>query len=69
MTNEPTIKFYAMDVATAEAELGLLPSDRADKFMIVEFWVEGDQYEFGGGVKDRAAIDALIAAEPYIIWY
>jgi len=69
MTNEPTIKFYALDAATAEAELGLSSCDPADQFVIVEFWVEADQYEVSGGVKDRAALDALIAAEPYIVWY
>jgi hypothetical protein len=69
MTTEPTIKFYAMDAATAEAELGLSSYNPEDQFVIVEFWVEADQYEVSGGVKDRAALDALIADEPYILWY
>lgn len=69
MTTEPTIKFYAMDAATAEAELGLSSCNPEDQFVIVEFWVEADQYEVSGGVKDRAALDALIADEPYILWY
>ena len=69
MTTEPTIKFYAMTAEAAEAELGLSSCDPTDQFVIVEFWVEADQYEVSGGVKDRAALEALIAAEPYIVWY
>lgn len=69
MTTEPTIKYYAFDAATAEAELGLTSWNDDDKFLIVEFWVEADQYEISGGYKTRAEIDALIAAEPYIKWY
>ena len=66
---EPTIKFYALTAEAAEAELGLSTSNSEDKFVIVEFWVEADQYELSGAFRTRADIDAVIAAEPYITWY
>lgn len=69
MTTEPTIKFYAMTAEAAEAELGLSSFDPTDQFVIVEFWVEADQYEVSGGVKDHTALKALMAAESYITWY
>lgn len=69
MNTEPTIKFYAMTAEAALSELGLSSCDPTDQFVIVEFWVEADQYEVSGGVKDRAALKYLMAAEPYIAWY
>ena len=65
---EPTIKFYAMTAATAEAELGLSPSNPADQFVIVEFWVEADQYDFGAAFRTEADLKAAMAGEDYA-WY
>lgn len=68
MTTETTIKFYALDAATAEAELGLVSFDPDHKFLLVEFWVEADQYDISGGFKTRAALEAELADEVYE-WY
>lgn len=68
MTNEPTIKFYAMDAATAEAELGLSVSNPDYKFVIVEFWVEADQYDFGAAFRTEADLRAEMGSDPYE-WY
>lgn len=68
MTTEPTIKFYAMDAATAEAELGLVPYRAEDKFLVVEFWVEADQYEIGGGYRTKEAMLADLKGAQYE-WY
>jgi hypothetical protein len=68
MTTEPTIKFYAMGAATAEAELGLSPSNPADQFVIVEFWVEADQYDFGAAFRTKADLEAAMKGEAYE-WY
>jgi hypothetical protein len=65
---EPTITFYAMDAATAEAELGLSSWNPADQYVIVEFWAEADQYEVSGTYRTRADIDAAIAGED-VVWY
>lgn len=68
MTAEPTIKFYAMTAEAAEAELGLSPSNPDDKYVIVEFWVEADQYDFGAAFRTKADLVAEMAGEPYE-WY
>lgn len=68
MTTEPTIKFYAMTAAAAQAELGLSPTDPADKFVVVEFWVEADQYDFTGAYRTEADLLAAWAGETYE-WY
>ncbi|MFZ9627308.1 MAG: hypothetical protein ACO3AD_18775 [Burkholderiaceae bacterium] len=68
MTTEPTIKFYAMTAEAAEAELGLSPSNPADKFVIVEFWVEADQYDFGAAFRTQADLEAAMKGEAYN-WY
>ena len=68
MTTEPTIKFYAMTAEAAEAELGLSPTNPADKFVIVEFWVEADQYDFGAAYRTEADLVAAMAGESYE-WY
>lgn len=68
MTTEPTIKFYAMDAATATAELGLSLSNPADKFVVVEFWVEEDLYEMAGGYRTEEALLASLKGEQYE-WY
>ena len=65
---EPTITVYAMDAATAEAELGLYVSSPAYKYVLVEFWVEADQYDFCAAYRTRADIDAAIAGED-VVWY
>jgi hypothetical protein len=65
---EPTIIFYAMDAATAEAELGLYVSNPADKYVIVEFWAEADQYDFGAAFRTRADLEATMRGEKYQ-WY
>jgi hypothetical protein len=68
MTNEPTITFYAMDAATAEAELGLYVSNPADQYVIVEFWAEADQYDFSAAFRTRADLEATMRGEKYY-WY
>ena len=68
MTNEPTIKFYAMTAEAAEAELGLVSYNTAHKFLVVEFWVEADQYEISGGYPTKEAILAGMNGETYE-WY
>lgn len=68
MTTEPTIKFYAIDAAAAEAELGLVSWNTGDKFLIVEFWVEADQYEIAGGYATKEALIEALKGEQYE-WY
>lgn len=68
MINEPTIKFYAMEAAAAEAELGLVSYHPEDKFVIVEFWAEADQYDFGAAYRTRADLEAAMRGEKYE-WY
>jgi len=65
---EPTIKFYALTAEAAEAELGLTSWNTEDKFLVVEFWVEADQYEISGGFKSRANLEAAMQGESYD-WY
>ena len=65
---EPTITFYAMDAATAEAELGLSSWNPADEYVIVEFWAEADQYDFGAAFRTRADLEATMRGEKYQ-WY
>jgi len=68
MTTEPTIKFYAMTAEASEAELGLSPTNPEDKFVVVEFWVEADQYDFGAAYRTRADLEAALKGEQYE-WY
>lgn len=68
MTNEPTIKLYAMTAEAAEAELGLVSYRAEDKFLVVEFWVEADQYEISGGYRTKEALLADLKGEAYE-WY
>lgn len=68
MTTEPTIKFYAIDAEAAEAELGLVSWNTEDKFLIVEFWVEADQYEIGAGYRTKTDLVAALKGEQYE-WY
>jgi hypothetical protein len=68
MTNEPTIKFYALTAEAAEAELGLATWNPEDKFVIVEFWVEADQYDFGAAFRSKADLEAAMKGETYQ-WY
>lgn len=68
MTTETTIKFYAMTAEAAETELGLSVSNSEYKFVIVEFWVEADQYDFGAAYRTEADLVADMAGEPYE-WY
>jgi hypothetical protein len=68
MTDQPTIIFYAIEAAAAEAELGLVSCHADDKFLIVEFWAEADQYEISGGFKTRAALDEALKGETFS-WY
>ena len=68
MTTEPTIKIYAMSAATAEAELGLSPLNPEDKFVVVEFWVEADQYDYSGAYRTEADLLKDLKGETYE-WY
>ena len=68
MTAEPTIKFYAIAAEAAEAELGLASWNPADKFLVVEFWVEADQYDIGAGYPTKDALVAALEGEQYE-WY
>jgi hypothetical protein len=63
-----TIKFYAMTAETAEAELGLYVTNPADKFVVVEFWVEADQYDMGAAFRTEADLRAALRGEDYS-WY
>lgn len=68
MSNEPTITFYAISSEAAAAELGLVSWNPADKFMVVEYWAEAEQYEISGGFATRAALEDAMAGEAYQ-WY
>ena len=63
-----TIKFYAMDAATAEAELGLVSYSADHKFLIVEFWEEADQYEISGAFGSKEAMLEALEGEKFE-WY
>ena len=63
-----TIKFYALTAEAAEAELGLSVTNPADKFVVVEFWVEADQYDMGAAFRTKADLEAAMRGEDYS-WY
>jgi hypothetical protein len=50
MTNEPTIKFYALDAATAEAELGLSSCDHDDLKNTARWYVQREEKLHCGNV-------------------
>lgn len=68
MTTEPTIKFYAITAAAAEAELGIVSWNPEHKFFVLEFWVEADQYEISGVYHTEEALRADFEGEQYS-WY
>jgi hypothetical protein len=57
-----------MTAEAAEAELGLTLSNPADKFVVVEFWVEADQYDCGAAYRTEADLAADMAGTNYA-WY
>ena len=66
--SEPTIQFYAMTVEAAKTELGLATWDDKARFVVVEHWIEADQYELSGGYATRESLLESMSGESFL-WY